>query len=64
MWLWCVGRRSEQAQMIEEPTHIALAKARILSDVRYLNEWRAVMIRIIVKADSVGEALKKILEAK
>jgi hypothetical protein len=50
--------------MIEEPTHIVLAKARILSDVRYLNEWRAVMIRIIVKADSVGEALKKILEAK
>ena len=50
--------------MIEEPTHIALAKARILSGVRYLNEWRAVMIRIIVKADSVGEALKKILEAK
>ena len=50
--------------MIEEPTHVALAKSRILSDIRYLNKWRAVMIKIIVEADRVGEALKKILEAK
>ena len=41
-----------------------MATQRILADLKYLDRWKAEMIKIIVEADSVGEALKKILEAK
>ena len=34
--------------MKDDPSHVALAKARILSDLRYIDGWKADMIRDIM----------------
>ena len=39
----------------EEPPHIALAKARILSDLRYIDVWKADLIKDILLTESIEE---------
>ena len=34
--------------MKDDPSHVALAKARILSDLRYIDVWKADLIRDIM----------------
>ena len=34
--------------MKDDPSHVALAKARILADLRYLDGWKADLIRDIM----------------
>ena len=41
-----------------------MATQRILADLKYLDRWKAEMIKIIVEAKSTDEALQKILGAK
>ena len=40
----------------EEPPHIALAKARILADLRYLDGWKADLIRDIMLLEKPTES--------
>ena len=43
------NRRNNMAKKKEEePAHIALAKSRILSDLRYIDVWKADLIRDIM----------------
>ena len=39
----------------EEPPHIALAKARILADLRYVDVWKADLIKDILLTESIEE---------
>ena len=43
----------------EEPPHIALAKARILSDLRYIDVWKADLIKDILLTESIEEQENK-----
>jgi cobalamin biosynthesis protein CbiD len=42
--------------MKDDPPHVALAKARILADLRYLDGWKADLIKTIMDADTEEEA--------
>ena len=39
-----------------DPSHVALAKARILSDLRYLDVWKADLIRDIMLLEKPTES--------
>ena len=43
-----------------EEAHVALAKARIVSDSRYLSGWQAEMIKIIVETKSLTSVSRKL----
>ena len=46
------NRRNNMAKKKEEePAHIALAKARIVADLRYIDGWKADLIRAIMLAE-------------
>ena len=40
----------------EDPSHVALAKARILADLRYLDGWKADLIRDILLLEKPTES--------
>ena len=40
----------------EDEPHIALAKRRIIADLRYIEGWKADMIKTIMDADTEEEA--------
>ena len=42
--------------MKDDPSHVALAKARILSDLRYIDVWKADLIRDIVLLEKPDES--------
>ena len=44
------------AKKKEEEAHIDLAKRRIISDLRYIDGWKADMIKTIMDADTKEEA--------
>ena len=46
--------------MKNDPPHVALAKARILADLRYIDTWKADLIRAILLAEKPDEADKSI----
>ena len=41
--------------MSKDEPHIDLAKRRILSDLRYLEQWKADIIKAIVVADDIHD---------
>ena len=41
--------------MKDDPPHVALAKARILADLRYLDVWKADLIRDIMLLEKPTE---------
>ena len=42
--------------MKDDPSHVALAKARILSDLRYIDGWKADLIRDIMLLEKPTES--------
>ena len=40
----------------EDPPHVALAKARILADLRYLDAWKADLIRDVMLLEKPTES--------
>ena len=42
--------------MKDDPSHVALAKARILADLRYLDGWKADLIRDIMLLEKPTES--------
>lgn len=44
----------------KEEAHVALAKARIVSDSRYLSGWQAEMVKIIVEINSIHSVSRKL----
>jgi len=40
----------------EEPAHIALAKARIIADLRYIDGWKADLIQAIMLAEKSDDS--------
>ena len=42
--------------MKDDPSHVALAKARILSDLRYIDVWKADLIRDIMLLEKPDES--------
>ena len=42
--------------MKNDPPHIRLAKGRILSDIRYVDEWKADLIRAIMLAEKPDDS--------
>ena len=40
----------------EDPSHVALAKARILADLRYLDVWKADLIRDVMLLEKPDES--------
>ena len=51
------NRRNNMAKKKEEePAHIALAKSRILSDLRYIDVWKADLIRDIMLLEKPEES--------
>ena len=44
----------------KDEAHVALAKARIVSDSRYLSGWQAEMVKIIVETKSLQGVSRKL----
>ena len=51
-----MAERNNMAKKKEEPAHVTLAKARILSDLRYIDVWKADLIRDIMLLEKPDES--------